>query len=154
VNDLPSPYRNDACADRLSLVAASFYRLLGHPLIDSFDNLTNALWEAPAAIVAHGIEDDPIFFFGNRMALQAFEMDAERFITTPSRLSAEPELRKDRQALLDRVKRDGFIDDYAGVRISATGQRFRIENAIVWNVLDDSGVRQGQAAMFERWVAL
>jgi hypothetical protein len=46
------------------------------------------------------------------------------------------------------VGRDGFIDDYAGTRISATGRRFRIERAVVWNLIDAAGVRHGQAAMF------
>lgn len=67
----------------------------------------------------------------------------------PSRLSAEAPLREERQALLERVSRDGFIDDYAGIRISARGTRFRIENAVVWNLIDAAGVRHGQAAMFE-----
>lgn len=67
----------------------------------------------------------------------------------PSRLSAEAPLREERQALLERVSRRGFIDDYAGIRISARGTRFRIENAVVWNLIDAAGVRHGQAAMFE-----
>ena len=49
---------------------------------------------------------------------------------------------------LDRVNAQGFIDDYAGIRISAKGRRFRIGNAIVWNLIDADGVRRGQAATF------
>lgn len=67
----------------------------------------------------------------------------------PSRLSAEAPLREERAALLERVSRHGFIDDYAGIRISARGTRFRIENAVVWNLIDGAGVCHGQAAMFE-----
>lgn len=99
-------------------------------------------------MVAHGTQDDPVFFFGNRAALMAFESDVAAFNAMPSRLSAEAPLREERQALLDRVSAHGFIDDYAGVRISATGRRFRIENAIVWNLIDADGVRRGQAATF------
>jgi hypothetical protein len=106
------------------------------------------MWDAPHAIVAHGIESDPIFFFGNRVALAAFETDAAAFTALPSRLSAEAPQRGERQLLLDRVSQDGFIDDYAGLRISATGRRFRIERAIVWNLVDAKGVRHGQAATF------
>ena len=32
-----------------------------------------------------------------------------------------------------------FIDDYTGVRISASGRRFRIDKAVVWNLVDQEG---------------
>jgi len=50
------------------------------------------------------------------------------------------------------VRDRGFIDDYAGVRVAASGRRFRIEQAVVWNLLDDAGQRHGQAATFEHWL--
>jgi hypothetical protein len=34
------------------------------------------------------------------------------------------------------------------VRVSATGRRFRIAGAIVWNLVDAAGLRHGQAASF------
>lgn len=132
---------------RVALIADSFERLLGRPLVEGNDVMT-ALWNAPHAIVAHGTEEDPIFFFGNRAALLAFETSFEEFSRLPSRLSAEAPLRGERQLLLDRVSAHGFIDDYAGIRISAKGRRFRIKNAVVWNLIDADGVRRGQAATF------
>jgi len=53
--------------------------------------------------------------------------------------------------LLERVNRRGFIDDYSGIRISATGRRFRIQRATVWNVIDTHGAPAGQAVMFRDW---
>lgn len=132
---------------RVPLIAESFERLLGRALVEG-PNVIEALWNAPMAVVAHGDEDDPVFFFGNRAALTAFETSFEEFTRLPSRLSAEAPLRGERQALLDRVSVRGFIDDYAGIRISAKGRRFRIENAVVWNLIDADGVRYGQAAAF------
>ena len=145
---VPEHYRQAARVPRIALIAESFARLLGRPLVDPAEDVVAALWEAPQVIVAHGTEHDPVFFFANRAALAAFECDVEAFTRMPSRLSAETPLREERQALLDRVTRDGFIDDYAGVRISALGRRFRIERAIVWNLVDGAGVRHGQAATF------
>jgi len=52
------------------------------------------------------------------------------------------------------VTRQGFIADYAGVRVSASGRRFRIERATVWNLLDDAGGLHGQAAAFADWKRL
>jgi hypothetical protein len=134
---------------RLALIAASYQRLTGHQLVAPADDPALALWAAPRVIVAHGTGADPIFFFGNRAALENFEMNFERFTAMPSRLSAEPMLREERQALLDRVARNGFIDNISGIRISATGRRFHIERATVWNLIDEHGSVQGQAATFD-----
>ena len=137
-------------ADRLALIAESFQRLTGQKLIDSDGDL----WTAPRAILAHGTEPDPVFFYGNALALSLFEMTPEQFAQLPSRLSAEPVHRDERARLLDRVTRDGYIDDYAGIRVSATGRRFRIEQAVVWNLIDAEGTIHGQAATFDRWAML
>ena len=96
----------------------------------------------------------PVFFYGNRLALQLFEMSWENFTRLPSRFSAEAPDREERARLLARVARDGYIDDYAGVRIAASGRRFRIEAAVVWNLIDAAGTCHGQAATFDRWVRL
>lgn len=144
---VPVPYRSPQAAPRIALIAASFKRLLGRPLAAG-DDIVAALWDAPVAIVAHGTEPDPIFFFGNRLALAAFETDTAHFVGMPSRLSAEAPQRDERQMLLDRVSAQGFIADYAGIRITATGRRFRIDRAIVWNLIDEAGGLHGQAATF------
>lgn len=137
---------------RLALIGESYQRLTGHTLLDKAG--TEALWNAPRVIVAHGTEVDPVFFYGNRLALEVFEMDFAGFTRLPSRYSAETQTREERACLLERVSRDGFIDAYAGVRVSATGKRFRIEQAVVWNLIDAEGTRHGQAATFDRWEML
>jgi hypothetical protein len=145
---VPPQYRDLDCAARIAMIAQSYERLLGQQLVEASGDLVEAMWNAPRAILAHGLEADPILFFGNRCTLQCFETDVESLLVMPSRLTAEAPLREERQALLDRVTAQGFIDDYAGVRISAAGRRFRIENAVVWNVTDENGQRHGQAATF------
>lgn len=140
---------------RIAYVAGSYRRLTGRPLLSGEDEAPlDALWQAPFAIVAHGTEADPIFFFGNRIALTLFEMDFSQFIRLPSRLSAEPLLREERADLLERVTRTGIIEDYSGVRVSASGKRFRITNACVWNLADTAGQAVGQAAAFSEWSTL
>lgn len=142
----------DAQRDRVAEIAESYQRLVGKPLLLADEgSIVNALWLAPMAIVAHGTEADPIFFFGNRTALSLFEMDFASFTRLPSRQSAEPLQREERARLLARVSRDGIVDDYQGVRISAGGKRFRIWNASVWNLTDAGGRAVGQAAAFSQW---
>jgi hypothetical protein len=147
MEDCPQVLRDD----RLILMAESFQRLTGKMLVAADGDIAQALWRAPAAIVAHGTQADPVFFFGNRRALELFEMTLEQFVALPSRLSAEAPLRDERARLLERVSRDGYIDDYSGIRVTAHGRRFRIQNAVVWNLLDAAGKLHGQAAMFADW---
>jgi hypothetical protein len=135
---------------RLALIAESFARLTGTPLVEA-SPLEPALWLAPRAIVAHGTEAEPLFFYGNRLALELFGMRAAAFIGLPSHRSAEPGLREERARMLARLEADDLIDDYSGVRISADGRRFQIARAHVWNLVDEDGRRHGQAASFAEW---
>ena len=109
------------------------------------------IFNAPFAVLSHNTAADPILNYGNRVGLQVFELTWEELIVMPSRRTAEPVHRDERARLLDRVSRQGYIDDYRGVRISKTGRRFMIEQATVWNLLDENGAPYGQAATFSRW---
>lgn len=137
------------------LLLASYRQLLGTPLLpDAADADTPAqrLFNAPFALLSHGTEDDPIFNYANACALQLFELEFAELSTLPSRLSAEPALREEREQLLARVTQFGFIDNYQGIRISKSGRRFLIRNAIVWNLFDAQQVYRGQAACFHDWL--
>ena len=138
--------------ERLRLIAASYRRLTGKPLLPEVPHdehaLRDAMWHAPFAIVAHGIEADPVFFYGNRYALQHFEMSAEEFAQLPSRLSAEAVAQQAREQALAKVAQQGYIDGYSGVRVAKSGRRFHITDCTIWNLLDAQGGYQGQAAIF------
>jgi hypothetical protein len=49
---------------------------------------------------------------------------------------------------MDKVARDNFVADYGGVRVSRTGRLFRIKNATVWRLLDETGGAFGVGAYF------
>jgi hypothetical protein len=72
-------------------------------------------------------------------------------LALPSRLSAEAPQQAARQALLEKVSRDGFITGYSGVRVAKSGRRFIIEDGVLWELTDRAGVRHGQAATFQSW---
>lgn len=138
------------------LLVDSFERALQRPLLDQNSlnqqaSWIEALYEAPFALVSHGTEDDPVFNFANCSALDLFEMDWASFTKLPSRKSAQAVERAERARLLEQVDKLGYIADYSGVRISASGRRFVIEQAVVWNVLDEFGKYCGQAAVFSEW---
>ena len=141
-----------SAGDRLALIAESFERLAGRPLVEpSPGGIERAMWETPRAIVAHGTEAEPLFFYGNRVALELFAMTAAEFIDLPSHRSAEPALREERARMLAGLAEGGIVDGYAGVRIAADGRRFAIAGAHVWNLVDRHGRRHGQAASFAEW---
>lgn len=150
---LPEQFR-EAWIARTRELLDSFRQTTGNDLLarsqDPADEAAR-LYAAPFVVVAHGPQTDPILDYANRAGLELWEMPAEQFIRTPSRLTAEPTLRTAREALLAETARKGFVSGYEGVRISATGRRFRIENVTIWNVVDTRGKVAGQAATFAHW---
>jgi PAS domain-containing protein len=131
------------------LLTGSYRRLVGKALTDR-----DAAWlyrDAPFVVLAHNTDPDPVFTYANRAAQDCFGYGWDEFLTLPSRLSAEPMLRQDRQLLLDSVRDKGFIADYRGIRIAKSGRRFMIGNAVVWQLIDEAGAVRGQAATFAEW---
>ncbi len=153
------PWNTPEIRHRLDLALNSHHQCTGRDLIPDLppvgtDERYGFLWSMPRVLVSHGTEQDPVFWYGNRAALELWELDWDTFTRTPSRYTAEAPLRDERAHLLDRVTRTGFIDDYSGIRISSTGKRFRIRQAVVWNLRDERGVSAGQAASFTDWEPL
>ena len=159
-DDAPMPPGHEpvaATAAHVQLLLDSFVRLLGRELIDRAGTVADQsarLFRAPFVVVSHDTATDPILNYGNAAALAVWELDFAALLRTPSRLTAEPLHRVERARLLERTRRDGFVDDYSGVRVSSTGRRFRIERAIVWNLVAAGGGHCGQAATFDRWTPL
>jgi len=132
----------------------TYHRWTGRHLIEPCGDAhaeARMLFEAPFAVVSGGAEGDQILNYGNKTAMELWEMDWDTLTRTPSRLTAEPMHRDERAEFLRRVRERGFIDDYSGIRISSKGRRFRIAQATVWNVTDADGKYAGQAATFSKW---
>lgn len=139
------------------LLLKSHRSLTGRDLLPpaiSSEAAADALWHAPFVVLSHNTAADPLFVYANLAAQKRFAMAQDEIIGLPSRYSAEPVARDERQRLLDRVAAQGYIDDYCGVRTAKNGKRFEVRNATVWNVVDDDGKVIGQAATFNEWVDL
>ena len=139
---------------RTQVILNSYRDLLGRELIDRSANPEDdarRLFALSAAVLAHGTEVDPILDYGNRAALVLWEMTPKALVAMPSRLTAEPGVRAAREKALEDTKRQGFSTGYDGIRVSATGRRFTIHDATIWNLVDGDGRPAGQAATFERW---
>lgn len=151
---MPQPDLTDAGLQQHSLLLCNSYQhWTGKPLVTPAGNcsLAEALFNAPFVLVSHGTESIPLFNYANRNALDLFERDWAAFTRMPSRQSADGNNQDARSELMARVRYKGFITGCSGVRVTASGKRFRIDDAIVWNVIDSNDRYFGQAAMFDRW---
>ena len=134
-----------------ALLTDSYARLVGALLVPQGKDPGWLYREAPFAVLAHGTDPDPKFIYANKCAQACFEYSWGEFLALPSRLSAEPIDRAERQRLLDQVARNGFLCGYRGIRVAKSGRRFLIEDGVVWELIDRDGVRRGQAATFRSW---
>jgi len=152
---LPYPAaENQFLAGHVDLLRRSLRHWTGRDLVNHRMSAAEAalyLFNAPFALLSHDAAPDPIFSYANRTALSLFGMEWEELTRLPSRLSAEPAAQGERDALLQEVAANGFIAHYRGIRVGRYGNRFQIEDAMVWNLRSPAGIHLGQAARFDHW---
>ncbi|MGE0386129.1 MAG: MEKHLA domain-containing protein [Gammaproteobacteria bacterium] len=137
-----------------ALIIDSYRRLLGRDLVETGGDAQSLAWRlycAPLAVVSHGREPDPILNYGNHAALALWETGWSDLTRMPSRLTAEPAGLGERRAAFARVAEHGFVENYAGMRISTRGRRFRIQDTVIWTLVDAGGAVHGHAAAIARW---
>ncbi|ADP82004.1 MEKHLA domain-containing protein [Pseudofrankia inefficax] len=144
------PY-DDAFA---TLLAESYQRVVGTAPPFSENRLATARWlyaDAPFGVLAHDGAADPRFVYANATALRIFGYSWDEMVGMPSRLSAPPADRGERETLMKGVLRGGYTNDYRGRRVTRSGRHFWIEDATVWNIVDHEGTLRGQAALIRAW---
>ena len=146
---------NDAAFGQL--LVSSYARLVGEALVprETGSSAETARWLyecAPFCLLVHDTLPDPVFVYANQAAQRVFEYSWDELVGMPSRLSAEAPNRAERQQFMAEVLRRGYVTNYRGRRIAKSGRTFWIEDATVWNVIDEHGARQGQAAVIRRTV--
>ena len=149
-----APWNEPRIVEWSQLLLDSYRQYIGNDLIErtpDAEQQARTLFEASFVVVSHGVEPDPILNYANQTALDLWELSWDRFIKTPSRLTTEPDERAERERLLTQARAEGYYDGYRGVRISSTGRRFRVEQALIWTVIDSAGRPIGQAATFSQW---
>ena len=153
----PQIWTDPAVIEWSQLLLNSYHHWIGRDLLERVGDpayQSHALFLSPFVVVSHGMEEDPLINYGNQVALELWEMTWEHLTRTPSRLTAEPTNRAEREWMLEQAKIRGYFDTYQGVRVTSTGRRFLVENALIWNVVGVEGRRVGQAATFLQWTWL
>ncbi len=151
------PWQQVAVIRHSQRLLNSFKHWTGHSLLEmsgSPAQIAQALFEVPFPIFSHGVESDPIYNYGNRKALELWEVSWEQLVEMPSRYSAEPVAQEERLRLLNQVTTKGYLTDSQGVRVSRTGKRYMISDFTIWNLLDEENQPCGQAATFTQWTPI
>lgn len=130
---------------RLLSLMDSYRRVTGQSLADNAD----ALWSAPYAVLSHDTDTPPRFFYGNARTLALFKWRAKDMIGLPSLYSAQADARAERAAMFAQLQAKDIVTGYSGVRIASDASRFRIVDAVIWNLRDPSGDLLGQAARID-----
>jgi hypothetical protein len=147
----PPSAENGYLAEHIALISDSFKNLLGYPLLPETADMAERLFHAPFVLLSHNTATEPLFNYANAQGLRLFELSWQELIALPSRASAQITNQAARDKVMKQVAEQGFLTNYQGVRISKTGKRFEIRHAIIWNLRDQAGIYQGQAACFSEW---
>ena len=153
------PWLTPRACDLAGWLLESHRRLFGRPLVacgglagpDGGRSAAQELFAAAICVLAHDGQEDPRLIYANRAALRLWGRRWGEMVGMPSRLTAAPEERPARRAMLTAALRQEAITGYGGVRVDRSGRRFRIEGARLWTVRDGAGAACGQAAAFGRW---
>lgn len=137
----------------MTAILDSYRRRVGVELLPRTgdpDRDAAALFALDAVVLSHDGGSDPHFVYANAAAARLWRMPVGELVGMPSRLSAPPERRDERSAMLARAARGGVLHGYSGERIAADGTRFLIRDAVLWTV-DGYADRPGQAVVFRDW---
>ncbi len=151
---VPPPYRDAAMAPKIELIASSYLRQARRPLVQKSDDVIAALWTAPCAILAQFELSDAATHFANRCALEVYETDYLGFSPHGQGSSAQHDKKAGPNGLFSGANIAGGVAKYSGNLMSCRGNRFRVQQAIAWPLIDEGGACHGYAAMFDLWIAL
>lgn len=139
----------DEVASHSSLIANSYKTLLGQDL--DIDCSAEGLYKSSRIILSHDGTFDPKFTYVNLAAQNLWRIEWKDFIGLHSKYSASIDERSSRQEMLEEALQKGYFKGYKGIRTSSDGKRFFIKDVIIFNLLDESGDKVGQAAVFDNW---
>ena len=108
------------------------------------------IFNADFILLSHGIQASPILNYANKRGLQTWGIPWEKMTCMPSSKTAETGIdMTEREEFMRKVTKFGIVEGYEGIRISADKRRFKIKDAVVWNVHNSADEYLGQAAYFK-----
>lgn len=160
----PSPeWYSESMVEHSSILIKTFHKIRGQELVplslvddDPVEASKRLFMKDDVMVLSHGIQGDPegpILNYGNYKTLQQWKASWEQLTTMPSRYTAGPQDRSEREKFLQQILETGYSEGYSGIRVAVDGTKFLLTNATVWNV-EWEGRRIGQAAALFSWEPL
>ncbi|MGV9937646.1 MEKHLA domain-containing protein [Streptomyces olivaceoviridis] len=135
---------------------AGHLRLVGEPLCPArwYTDQEAARWlhdRALFGLLAHDTSADPFFVHANSRARERCGCSWGEFVGMPSRLSARPDGRRDRDAFARGVRADHYATGCLEIRVGKGGRPCWTEDVTRWDPMDTRGRIHGQTAVFRSW---
>lgn len=118
---------------------------------DNPEDLAIKLYHAPVIIIAYTEDADPTFIYANQCAQNVWEITWDSFLKLPVKETTSEQLRQNQLGFIQLVKQKGHYMGYQGLKKTASGRMFRVENAIMWTLTNANGEYIGQASMIPSW---
>lgn len=137
-----------------SMLIAKSFELHFSDLLFPYNNpldLAIKLYRAPVIIIAYTEEADPTFIYANQCAQNVWGITWDSFLKLLVKESTSEILRQNQQGFIQIVKQKGHYMGYQGLKKTASGRMFRVENAIMWTLTNAKGEYIGQASMIPSW---
>ena len=142
----PTPHLSPLSIFHALNLIDSHLRIVGTPLLPvtagtSIEAAPTALFEAAAVVVSHNTQTPPVFNYGNAAALSLWGLSWHEFTALPSERSAadDTDVQSSRKKALEAAKAQGVVREYSGVRVTSTGRRFQLEDAVLWTIVLPKG---------------
>lgn len=149
----PAPWLSSATTQRVGWILDTYRRAWHRPLLAGLDGATplqaaQEVFAAATVVLAHDGGADPQLVYANAAALRLWRRPWDQMVGMPSRLTAEPQERRERAAALAKARQCSALRGYSGIRIDSQGGRFALRGARIWSV------GTGQASAFDDWYRL
>ncbi|KAG7374027.1 MEKHLA domain containing protein [Nitzschia inconspicua] len=137
----------------IQLSSDSLKKITGKSLFDYMEGVTRPDQvhdNERYAVLSHGTQDDPIYCYFNKAALQQFQWTENEIYSLPSRYSAPDGAdRTSRQIDVEQAIQQDLKELKSVIRQTKHGDLFEMLNVLLWNVYDGKK-RVGQTALYDR----
>lgn len=116
------------------------------PFLDAHD-LVLKLHHAPYPLFAYDGNDSPKYTYMNLAAQRLFKVTQEEVEHLSVTETTAETLRKNLLNFILEVKSKKRYVSYSGLRITTTGEQFRLENAYLWAIYNNQKQYIGQGCM-------
>ena len=129
------PWLQEPALEVVGWIVRGHLEAFGTPLLAGVEPwrasrlVAQEVFAADRVVPAHDGAADPLLIYGNAAALRLWGRPWREMIGLPSRLTAEPAERAEREQALAAARRQEALAGYGGIRVDREGRRFRIEGA-------------------------